>query len=212
MQTSKPIANISYNSIRFLKGKLEYLWSIGLIDYWIFIKHKPEMESDNRANKKEHIHLMFKPGKRIQTNIIAKEFYEEDPLKNLPRKCTDDWRIVNSFADWYLYALHDPTYLMHKHLEREFHYSVDDFYYSDKDTFERLISFIDLGEMYRMENMFSAAEQGMSYKAAMARGIFGEYPQRYATMYQALLADHYFEKESQKRAADNQFAQLLKRR
>lgn len=211
MQTSKDLSNISYNTVGFLKSKLEYLRSIGLIDFWFFIKHKPEMESDNRANKKEHIHLMFRPGKRIHTNIIGKEFLEEDPGNNLPLKCTDDWRIVNSFADWYLYALHDPTYLMHKHLVREFHYSVNDFIVSDKDTFERMISFIDLSEMYRMENMFNAAAAGWSYKTAMAKGIFGEHPQRYAAMYSALLQDNAAERYQRARSEELKYAKLAKR-
>lgn len=211
MQTSKDISNISYNTVRFLRGKLEYLYSKGIIEFWAFIKHKPEMQEDYLANRKEHIHLMFRPNKRINTMIIAKEFYELDPLnKDKPLKCTDDWRIVNSFADWWLYILHDEQYLKHKHLEREFHYQFSDVYTSDKDTLERIISFIDLGEMYRQESIFSAAAQGLSYKKAMAAGIFGIHPQRYAAMYSALLQDNYAEKAYKAKMAEQKYVQLAK--
>lgn len=211
MQTSKDLSNISYNTIPFLKGKLDHLFEHHIIEFWAFIKHKPEYNEDNLANRKEHIHLMFRPNKRINTMVIAKEFYEPDPESNKPLKCTDDWRIVNSFADWWLYVLHDKQYLKHKHLEREFHYSIDDFYSSDMDTLERLISFIDLSEMYRQEKMFTAAAQGMSFKKAMAAGIFGEHPQRWATMYSALLMDNAAERAEEAHKKEMQYAIALEK-
>lgn len=210
MQTSKDLSNISYNTVEFLSAKLTYLQCKNIIEFWAFIKHRPEYNDDNRANKKEHIHLMFRPNKRINTMIIAKEFYEPAPDSNLPLKCTDDWRIVNSFADWWLYILHDPDYLIHKHLEREFHYTFEDVYCSDKDTLERMISFIDLGEMYRLENMFSAAAMGLSYKSAMARGIFGEHPNRYAAMYSALLQDTAAEKFRESKKYADEYRRKIK--
>ena len=98
MQTSKTISNISYNTIPFLRCKLDHLKDHGIIEFWAFIKHFPEFDKDNLANKKDHIHLLIRPNKRLNTMMLGKEFYEPDPKNDLPLKCTDDWRIVNSFS------------------------------------------------------------------------------------------------------------------
>lgn len=195
MNTRKDLSNISYNTPEWLEFKLNELKEKGKIDLWMFISHKPENENDIAANKKEHIHLMFRPSGQIQTAVFGKYFEELDILHpdRPPLRCTDDWRVVNSFGDWWLYVLHDPKYLKMKHLTREFHYSIDDMRVSDMNTVERMISFIDLADIYRIETIYDAAHNGWSFSKAMAAGVFGNKPQAYALLYKGLLADHYAE-------------------
>lgn len=205
MNTRKDLTNISYNSPSFLKATLERLKDEGKLEFWYFICHHPEMESDREANKKKHIHLFIRPAATIQTVNLSKEFYEFDPKNpKKPLKCTDDWHICQKghFGDAYLYDLHDKQYLQHKGLKREFHYKISDIVCSDIDSLERMISFIDLGELYKMENIFAAAEMGLSYKQAMARGVFGDQPFRFAAMYRAILDDHFREIELTRRNMD----------
>lgn len=192
MNTRKWLSNISFNTPEWLKFTLERLRHDGLIDFWLFVPHKPEEEKDVLANKKEHIHLMFIPSKMIQTKTIDDEFNEYDPkMPDKPRRLTQVWHTMkdSNFADWWLYSLHDRDYLRMKGLERQYHYSIKDAVCSDDNSLERLISFIDLGEVYRKEIVFTAAAQGMSYSKAIASGIFGDHPERYALMYKALLTD-----------------------
>ena len=193
MQTSKKISNITYNTPLWLQHKLNDLKEAGYIEFWAFFDHKPEMEKDNLANKKRHIHFFIKPNKRIDTMKLSRELWQYEIGSNKPLKPTDDWHIVNSWPDWWLYGLHDPEYLRHKGLEREFHYQYSDCYCSDLETLERMVSFIDLSEVYRKEIIYQAADAGLSFKQAMARGVFGEKPQAFAALYSALLNDHYHE-------------------
>lgn len=193
MQTSKKISNITYNTPLWLEHKLNDLKEAGFIEFWAFFVHKPEMESDHQANKKAHIHLFIKPNKRLDTMKLSRELWQYEPGNAKPLKPTDDWHIVNSWPDWWLYGLHDSEYLKHKNIEREFHYRYEDCVTSDPETLERMVSFIDFGEVYRKEIIFQAADMGLTFKQAMARGVFGEHPYRFATLYSALLNDHFHE-------------------
>lgn len=205
MNTKKDLTNISYNTPLFLQETLERLHDEGKIEFWYFIEHLPEMDPDREANKKKHIHLFLRPAKMIQTMNLQKEFNELDPKnpKN-PLTVTADWHYCQKghFGDAFLYDLHDPQYLKHKGITRQYSYTINDIVCSDQNTLERMVSFIDLGQMYRLENIFAAAEMGISYKQAMARGIFGDNPYRYANMYRAILEDHYRELENTRYGLD----------
>ena len=212
MKTKLDLSNISYNSPEWLEARLRQLQERKLIDYWVFIPHKAEMEKDNQANKKDHIHIMFRPAKTIQTLEIDKEFFELDPKNpDKPLRLTERWNVVqnNHFADWWLYVLHDPDYLKMKHLERQYRYSIDDVYCSDKDTLERLISFIDYGEVYREERITAAVAQGLSYTKARALGIFGNNPSRYANEYRAMLTDRFEQEISKQVQKSRELDQLI---
>lgn len=208
MNTRKDLTNISYNSPLFLKNTLERLKDKGYLEFWYFIEHKPENNEDKEANKKKHIHLFIRPAKTIQTLDLGKEFFELNPLNpKKPLKCTDDWHICQKghFGDAYLYDLHDIQYLKHKGIEREYHYNFTDIICSDIDTLERMISFIDLGTLYRQEIIMAAIDNGWSYKKAMANGVFGEKPNAYAAMYRAMLDDHYREVYEAKKELDRKY-------
>ena len=198
MQTRKMISNISYNSSEFMKGVLIRLQKKGLIDYWCFIRHKPEKETDPEADPKEHIHLLFQPSKSIQTASIDPEFFEPDPNGNeLPLRCLAKWNIVNSFGDWWLYALHEADYLRHKGLKREFNYSINDMEMSHRETFERMSGMIDLGKIFRRERIYEAAWNGLSFSQAYANGIFGDSPNGWANIYNTIRSEVLTERKNQ---------------
>lgn len=197
MRTRKAISNISYNTIPFLKAKLEYLENKGKIENWFFIPHKAEFNEDIQANKKDHIHLYIKPAVFLQTMELTDEFKEVDPAKDKPLGVLKEWQICNSFGDLWLYFIHNPYYLMHKGITREFNYSIDDVICSDRDTLERLVSFIDLASMFRLERIYEAAQSGLTFSQAYAQGILGENPQRYVNVYSTLRKE-YLEEQNKK--------------
>lgn len=132
MKTSKPISTISYNSEQFLKSKLQELLEAGSIEFWCYIKHHKESD-----DTKDHIHLLICPNERIDTGELKNEFMEIDATK--PDKPLGVIMFCTSIVDeWFLYNMHYKPYLDSKLLEREYHYSKEDFVYSDEDTFEFL--------------------------------------------------------------------------
>lgn len=134
MNTRKPIATISYNSISFLKMKLDELIKNHIISFYLFIQHEPE--NDECAGKK-HIHLYIEPNKKIDTMDLQdylKEFDPSHPKK--PLGCINF--IVSKIDDGILYWLHYPPYLASKFQSREYIYNKSDFFTSDIDTFESL--------------------------------------------------------------------------
>lgn len=98
----------------------------------MFIHHFHEEDE-----KKDHTHLWVKPNKLIDTMALQEQFIEFDPSNPLKPLKTIDWNI-SQVDDWILYGQHYEPYLASKNQVREFHYTKDDFYYHDEDTFENL--------------------------------------------------------------------------
>ena len=129
MRTSKMISTISYNSIPFLKLKLDSLIKEHKIVFYMFIKHLPEEDE-----LKEHIHLFIEPNTTIDTMSIQDLLKEYDPNHKLPLGCISFSK--SQTDDWILYCQHYPPYLAFKNQSRECIYQKSDFEYSDPDTFE----------------------------------------------------------------------------
>lgn len=166
MKTRKPITTISYNSDAFLIQKLEELRKAKIISVWFFITHQPEEDE-----KKEHKHLWILPAKTIQTDDLVEELLELDlrhPDK--PLKCLH-FQACNSFADWYLYSIHDPTYLMRKMQKRKYSYNPEDMVCSDRDELEEMVKEIDMTENTGIGRMLNALEQGLSFDELVKRGM-----------------------------------------
>ena len=133
MKTSHLISTISYNSVEFLKSKLNEMYKAHKIAFWCFVQHMPE-ELDDHTWEKPHIHLFVEPNCALDTMDLQKETEEFDPVHpDLPLK-TIYWR-KSDWENWLLYAMHDETYLHLKLEKREFCYEYGDFYYSDSDEF-----------------------------------------------------------------------------
>lgn len=166
MRTTKPISTISFNSVGYLKLKLQELTKAGRISFWAFMLHKPE---DDEAGNKEHCHLYIEPSKMMQTDDLKNELREFDPAKpDKPKGCLG-FRI-SKFDHWYLYGLHDKRYLAMKGEARRFHYSHDEFVSSDDDELLFLARSIDMMSLSPYADMLDAQNQGLSWAEYFSRG------------------------------------------
>lgn len=166
VNTQKPISSISYNSGEFLKQKIEYWKSCGLIEFGMWIKHKAEEDE-----KKDHYHVYIIPAKRIQTMDLENDSHEFDPDKpNNPKKCM---RFQNSKEqDWIQYVLHDPEYMAEKGLEKKYCYGLDEIMSTDEDTLNIIISEIKDDIKGRLDNRIrQAVNNGMSWRQISLSGI-----------------------------------------
>lgn len=157
MRTSKPCSTISYNSAEFLSRKLNDLMKRGHIDFWAFIEHLPEEDEE-----KKHKHLYIFPSALLDTNQLREELKENDvnnPLK--PLGCMPFQS--SKFADWYLYVIHDSSYLASKGQSRKYHYKDDDIIRSDSDFFNEQKHTIDWSRINILGGVIEAAKSGMSF-------------------------------------------------
>lgn len=130
MQTSKLISTISYNSPVHLQGTLFRLVKAGVLEYAHWVQHKAEADE-----KKDHIHVVMKPNRRLDTSAIRNQFEEivigqDKPLGVLPFKST------SRMSDWMLYSAHDINYLLKKGEVREHHYRREDFHSTEPDLLD----------------------------------------------------------------------------
>lgn len=130
MRTKKPIATISYNSISFLDEKLNSLFEQKKISDYMYIVHEPEEDE-----KKKHIHLYIEPNTLLDT-MELQDFFKELDLNNpgKPLKCINF--VQSKIDDWILYNSHNEAYLASKFETRVYHYTKEDFYCLDSDTFD----------------------------------------------------------------------------
>ena len=107
MATSQPISTISYNSLDFLKNKLDTWYRHHMIQCYMFICHKGE------DGDKDHIHVRIEPNKRLDPMDLSDMLKEPDPHNTKPLGCRP-WRSSKE-EDWFLYAIHDKEYLKVKY-------------------------------------------------------------------------------------------------
>lgn len=158
MRTSKPCSTISYNSAEFLELKLNDLVRKRHIDFWAYLEHEPEEDE-----KKKHKHLLIYPGKLLDTNQLKEEL-EELYMDNLVGKPLGVMPFRSSkFADWFLYVIHDTSYLASKGQKRKYHYKDSDIVCSDTDFLAELKHTIDWSKINTLGQVIQAAEQGMSF-------------------------------------------------
>lgn len=186
MKTSKPISTISYNSANFLKAKIEYWKSQGIIEYGMWIRHEPEQDE-----KKAHYHVFLKPAKLIQTMDLELDSCEFDPLNpDKPFKMIS-FR-VSKESDWILYSLHDPNYLLEKGLTREHIYDISDIQSTCEDTLNDILSHLSDDRKGRIEyRIIDCVNQGMTWSQIVSSGLI---PLRYMggakIMYCAITGQH----------------------
>lgn len=184
MRTSKPYSTISYNTESFLQKKLNNLIRDGVLDFWVYIKHLPEVDE-----KRSHIHLFVIPAKLVNTSSFLQHFVEADisspdkpPLRCLPCQSS-------KFGDWYLYSRHDKDYLASKMQARKYSYRDCDFICSDGDYFNELIRSTDFSAQQRFGRFRDLVLNGAKFYDLVAQG-FIPVPliNQYAKVYEALLA------------------------
>ena len=137
MKTTKACSTISYNTLDFLKDKLDKLVRRRYISFYAFVKHYAEEDE-----RKDHIHLIVIPNGQIQTDTISDILQELDSANPLKQLGVMPWR-SSKWADWYLYSSHDKAYLASKGQSRTHHYAESDFITSDSDYLHELITTID---------------------------------------------------------------------
>ena len=183
MITSRWLSTICWNSIPYLKDKLDNMLSRNIISFYYFIYHYKEDDE-----KKDHIHLFLIPNVKINTDTYLRvELEEIDPNKKemirpLP------FRPVSKFADKYLYDLHDENYLRSKFEERKYHYKKEDFVVSDEQYFNELIHEIDYSKYTGVLKFKEAVKRGWSFEDCSANGLVPiQYYHNYKNLYQDIL-------------------------
>lgn len=164
MRTSKPFSTISYNTEDFLNLRLCELVQRRQIDFFAWVQHYPEEDET-----KDHKHLYIVPNGRVDTDQILDYLLEHDPKHpDKPFKCIRPHS--SKFADWYLYALHDVTYLASKGQARKFHYVMDDVQTSDRDYLLEEVHTIDFAKLNRFAVLRDAALQGVPFEELLMGG------------------------------------------
>ena len=165
MRTSKAFATISYNTTDFLKLKLGELVERGVLDFWAFVDHLPEIDE-----KKAHKHLFCVPSKLFECSTLI-EYLKEIDLNNPNEKPLTCIACRSSkFGDWFLYCCHDSAYLASKGQSRKYHYDLDDFVVSDEDYFNELRHQIDMSKLNRMQRLVEAVYNGETFQSLVASG------------------------------------------
>ena len=131
MKTSKPIAGIGYNSIPYLKQKLNEMIEAKVIGHYAFIHHEPE------ANElKEHLHVYIEPYKPINTVDFEKMTEEPDKDSDKPLKCLG--MSPSNATSWILYTSHNEDYAKAKGYVngRKYTYDYTQYHTDDENWFQ----------------------------------------------------------------------------
>lgn len=182
MKTSKPISTISYNTENFLRNKI-YEWKKdGIIEYGMWIYHRPDVDGD-----KPHYHVYLQPSMLIQTDFLIEQSIEIDT----------SWKPLESYADekekerhekkqflkmtvfkssepnnWILYGLHDENYLLQKGLTRNEHYEISDLESTCDDTLMEMVSCAFDFRNNKLEfRIIESVKQGVSWQAMVSSGM-----------------------------------------
>lgn len=109
MATSKATSTISYNTLAFLRERLDDWYRAHLIQAYMCIAHKGE------DGDKDHIHLRIEPNKKLDVMDLTADLTEYVQGETKPR-VVRPWR-PSKEEDWILYVLHDPDYMRLKYGE-----------------------------------------------------------------------------------------------
>lgn len=190
MRTSKPVSTISYNTEDFLKKKLENWKSQGLIEFAMWVRHDPEEDE-----KKAHFHVFIRPARLIQTMDLEKDSMELDP-ENIEKPFKMIGFRVSKESDWLLYAIHDPTYLQEKGLERQYVYGLDDVKSTCSDTLSDIIRHMSDDRKGRLEyRILQMVNMGMGWDAIVASGAI---PLRHMSGARIMVESLTFQRENAK--------------
>ena len=166
MKTSKPISTISYNTEKFLREKIYYWKSLGIIEYAMWIKHEPDVDG-----KKVHYHVYIQPAKLIQTEHLVNDSCEFDPL-NPDKPLKMNVFKSSQTTDWILYGLHDESYLREKNLSRNTHYEVSDIESTCEDTlYEMLARAYDYRNNKLEFRIIDAVNNGQNWYQIVSSGM-----------------------------------------
>ena len=165
MKTSKPFSTISYNSVAFLRCKLDDLVQRRVIAFYVFVYHYKEKDE-----RKDHIHLIIFPNGQYQTDSLQ-DYLAEPDLSDLTKKPLGIMPCRNSkWDDWYLYASHDTAYLASKGQTRQHHYREEDFTSSNEDYLHELVRTIDRTKYAKTLDFIDKIKSGETLGEMLLRG------------------------------------------
>lgn len=198
MRTTKPISTISYNSINFLQMQLVQLKKAHIIEFACFIPHEPDTDQT-----KKHIHLYIEPAKLLQTMELQEQFNEARVSPNdKPLSCIN-FRPSN-WVDWYLYGLHDKRYLAYKGQSRNVHYTKEQFWSTDTETFEDKIFFMDTSFLTSYDKIIDAIDNGLNLvQFCQKNAIPPEQVYRYIKVWELLCSTYCFRNGRENPVDDN---------
>lgn len=157
MITGRPFSTISYNTEKFLKAVLDRLLAQDDIEFYMVINHYPEEDE-----AKPHWHVYVVPThKTFNTNQFRSELTEFIKGESLPRRCMPCQS--SKFQDWFLYSIHDPSYLASKGQARKFHYQPSEIITSDRGWMDEQIHQIDWSKINPLGEIIRAAESGIEF-------------------------------------------------
>lgn len=171
MKTSKPISTISYNSVEFLKAKLDYLVRSGEVAFWYYIKHHGEYDKETNMQDKDHIHVYLEFADRVDTVKLGEMFleYENGDLNSKPLKCMP-FRVSKPY-DALLYNIHHVQYLLQKFEQKEFAYTIDDIVTSDRDYLNQIYSEAMHSDIFKRDRMMKLMDSGVSVAEMCYHGL-----------------------------------------
>lgn len=159
MKTGVPISSIAYDE-QFLYQCLRSLEDQKIVSFWAFICHKGE--GSGWSEGKDHQHVYVELDDKVKLLDFKDNFRHPDGTC-----CTINWR-KSDFQNWFWYVLHDVAYLESKGIYREYHYTIDDFTFSDPAEFERLFNETEVPEPCRVRQ---AIMEGHSLRDMYLEGI-----------------------------------------
>lgn len=165
MQTTKLISTISYNTPSFLRGKLKTLVGSAVLEYAHWVIHEPEEDET-----KQHIHVVMKPNRRLDTSALRNEFIEKLADEEKPRGVLP-FRSTSRMSDWILYSAHDVQYLLRRGETRKHSYNLEQFGSTCIDLLEE-----DWRDCHRADDskiplLREYAKQGKSWVDVLQLGI-----------------------------------------
>lgn len=166
MKTTRIISNISYNTIDHFQGVIYDLVQRNVIDWAYWILHKAEDDET-----KDHIHFVLKPSERLDTSKLEKEFLEIDFTNTKPLGVTKVWKYTSSLDDWILYCSHDIGYLASKGQIRKYHYTFNDFGYTDEDAFIEDWHNVNRVAYHRLQALAEAVEKRIPFALLVQQGV-----------------------------------------
>ena len=161
MRTSKPLATICYLPKDDLLKRFERHKEKGWLQNFAFISHQKE-----KVDTKDHIHLLIIPNETIDTNSLW--FREIWDVFNGDEFVSGvmPWRHAK-ITDWLLYSVHSVPYLKKKGLEKLFHYTFDDFVYSEKSWFFEEVEIAEGSQISPLQKMLECAKKNLDLANAL---------------------------------------------
>ena len=90
------VSALSYNTVDFLRERLDLLLARGYLVCWRFIEHEPEEEE-----AKKHVHLYMLLAKKVEKDFLY-EFFIEDNLKDPDRPLCCFSFVKCNYVEWFL--------------------------------------------------------------------------------------------------------------